>query len=356
MCQTTYFIRIKRYFSIRITRILITTDQRVMGNHTSTGNETTKAPCTTAFTTGKLDITSGQRAILIAIDLSILFVNLCANGLSIYALLKSQQIKRRPSISLLVYLCMSDCCFAITAQTLFAVKIFHPELPCSFDLIVEFSSSVLADLSLCLVVLIAISRYIHTRHMIRVKQIITHTRVNIAFLLAFIVAGSMSLISLLADSNGDVDAYLQTEIFQTFIGVLLIVMVVLIYRRTELVAKRRKAVSSYMMHYTAYSEKVLRKIMLSTLCTLLPLRIPFFCSTVIKAVVSDRSGRRLSWWMQFTHLGCYALFCLSAGANALIFLYNNRHASKLIRFQWEKFLGIRKQGKSTLYFSLSTYN
>lgn len=323
-----------------------------MGNQTSAGgNKTTRATCTTAFTTGKLDITREQRAILIAIDMWILLINLCANLLSIYALVKSQQIKKRPSISLLVYLCTSDCCFAVTAQTLFAIKIFHPELPCLFDLIVEFSSSVLADLSLCLVVLIAISRYIHTRHMIRVKQIITHTRVNMAVTLAFVVATSMSLISLLANSKGDVDAYLQTEIFQTFIGVMLIVLVVVIYRRTELVAKRRKAVSKYIMHHTAYSEKVLRKIMLSTLCTLLPLRIPFFCSTVVKAVVSDRNGRRLSWWMQLTHLGCYALFCLNAGANALIFLYNNRNASKLIKFQWEQLTilaGIRKPGLFTL--------
>ena len=314
----------------------------------TTGNLSYQLPCTTAFTLGYLEITSEQTAVLIAIDLSILTINLCANSLSIYALIKSQEFRKRPSISLLVYLCVSDCSFAITAQTLFAVKIFHPELPCLYDLAVEFSSSVLADFSLCLVVLIAISRYVHTRHMIRVKQIITHTRVNISAVCAFLVASSMSLISLLADTNGDVDAYLQTEIVQTFIGVLLIVLVVLIYQRTELIAKRRKAVSKYMLHFTAYSEKVLRKIMLSTLCTLLPLRMPFFCSTVIKAVISDKSGQRLSWWMQFTHLGCYALFCLSAGANAIIFLYNNKHASKLIRLRWENCLacyGIRNSGK-----------
>ena len=187
--------------------------------------------------------------------------------------------------------------------------------------------------------------------MIRVKQIITHTRINISVLCAFLTALSMSLItSFLTDSNTDADVYLQVEIFQTSVGVALIILVVIIYRRTELIAKRRKAVSRYMLHFTAYSEKVLRKIMLSTLCTLLPLRIPFFCSTVIKAVVSDKTGSPLTWWMQFTHLGCYALFCLSAGANAVIFLYNNKHASKFIRQRWEDALiycGLRKQGMST---------
>lgn len=94
-------------------------------NETADSNNTFQLPYTTAFTLGNLDITSEQRAVLIANDLSILSVNLCANLLSIYALVKSQQIKKRPSISLLVYLCLSDCSFAITAQTLFAVKIFH---------------------------------------------------------------------------------------------------------------------------------------------------------------------------------------------------------------------------------------
>ena len=197
-----------------------------------------------------------------------------------------------------------------------------------------FPTEICKILPLCFVVLIAISRYIHTRHMIRVKYVITHTRVNIAAICSLGIASTLSTVSLAADSDTNVDVYLQIKIFETLIGVILNLTVVFIYRRSELVAKRRKAASNYTLHFTSYSEKVLRKIMMSTLFTLLPLRIPFFCSTVIKAVVSDKRGQNLSWWMQFTHLGCYSLFCLTAGANGAIFLYNNQQATKLISKQW----------------------
>ena len=244
-----------------------------------------KFTCTTPFTTGKLDITTNQRSSLFILDILILSVNLTANLAAIYALTKTQQLKRRPSIYLILYLCMSDCSFAISAQILFAVKIFNPELPCIYDLLFEFLSSVLADLSLCLVVLISVSRYLHTRFMLRVKLIITHFRVRISLCLAILVAAMFSSISLFGSTYGDINVYLQTEIFSTAVGVLLIICVAAIYRQTELIAKRRKAASHYELRFACFSEKVLKKIMISTLATLLPLRIPFFGSTVFK--VSD---------------------------------------------------------------------
>lgn len=308
-------------------------------NSTLIANDTKKVNCTTPFTTGKLDITENQRSSLFCIDLLILLFNMVANFSAIYALLHSQHIKRKPSMMLLLALCFSDCCFSIFAQILFAIKIFNPELPCIYDLTFEFLSTVLADLSLCLVVLIAISRYIHTRHMIRVKVIITRARVRLSIFASFILASIVSSVTVFSNTYGDADLYLRTEIIHTFIGVTIIMMVVIIYRKTEEIAKRRKAaLTSSEFHYTHYSQKVLRKIMLSTLCTLLPLRIPFFSSTVYKALISEKQGKRLTWWMQYTHLGCYAIFCLSAGANAVIFLYNNKTARKVIRFQLEVFL------------------
>ena len=311
-----------------------------------------KSKCITPFTTGYFDISYGLRATLIVIGIIILAVNICANWMAIYTLLKQQYIKRHPSVKLLLFLCFNDCCFALTAETLTAIKIFIPELTCVFDLASLFLQTTLADTSLWLVVLIAVSRYIHTRHLIRVKQIITHTRVNIAVGCVFMISLFLSTCSVIGSSYGNVPVHIVIEICQTLIGVLLIVLTVAIYHQTELIAKKRKTCANHLLYYTAYSEKVLRKIKMSTLLTLLPLRIVFFCSTVVKALILDKNLADVSYWTLFVHFVCHAVYCLTAGTNALIFLFNNKDASALIWMQFGRllyFIGIRKQGKGFNY-------
>lgn len=318
-------------------------------------NNTTS--CATPFTTGKLQISAGQKEFIVFLDFGILAITLCASSVSIHALHVSQQTKKKPSINLLFYSCLSDVIFAISAQTLFSVKIFHPEYPCSYDLMVEVVSNVFGDLSLLIVILVALSRYVHTQHMIRVKQMITHARVHVAVGCAFCFSCVLSSVQIFAEAYMDVNVHLQIEIIQTAYGVGLLVLVVMIYRRSEIIANRRidATKGNDTLHFTSFSAKVLRKIMLSTLCTLLPLRIPFFCTTVMKAVLWDKNRVPLSRWMQFFHLLSYLIYCSSAGANAMIFIFNNKSANKIMKIKWETFLlwsHLQKPGKSLFISSL----
>ena len=321
-----------------------------------TENTSMNRPYMTECTNDEVIYFSKQlRAVLITVDLSILSFNLVVTVLVMYTLIQLNVLKKKPLLSLLFYLCLSDCSFAVTAQTLFAIKLFHPKLPRLYNMFAVMTSTILADLSLIFVVYIAIARYIHTRYMIPAKQIITRTRVNIAAACGFVVAVALSTISFIAESYTCQNVHLVLKIFGTFVGVVLVCLVVVIYICSELVAKRRTTLCNYVFQSAAYSEKVLHKIMLSTLFALLPLRIPYFCSAILKATLIDKQRVRLSWWIQTIHLTCYAVYCLNPAANSVIFLYNNKRASSIVRKQWVNCLTYVGRHGNCLFIYLFIY-
>ena len=282
--------------------------------------------CITPFATRTRRLKDASETFLINLDILILIFDIFFSSLGMYLLKTTRNFKRKYCLWLLYHLYLNDIIFAVTTQTLYAIKLFKPELPCIYDILWSFVTLTIANASLSLVVAVAIIRLISTKYSLHITTILSKIKSRIILFLAYFIGFSINILMTVGAIINDV--YL-IHLPAVLTDILFPIAIPLIYLRAVQISRKRRE-SSYFKSQRSLVEAALRRGMYATILTYLPVRLPYFISSTYKMVYTIEFENDSNYALQLVHSSCFLIFCLTPVGNVVLYFMSDRRARRRI--------------------------
>ena len=256
-----------------------------------------------------------------------------ANATLIHVLLKTKQTKSITN-RLILLMNVSDICTGVVGYPcIAAVYLITTEgrRNCKFELVTQFTTLLFAYLSFCLLMGVAIDRYIRVTKLNRYNVYMNHSRMKVVLAAGCLLSISISIVSTVFASS----FYLKIVLNASNLSSLSLVFIVY-----TLVAKRLRVHSGNInQHSTDINSQDIkqRKMLRSTktvrilLGTLLVLYAPYNVVSVIWTYYRFYVNVNPGILLNILELLSYIFIFSNAGINAMIYCYGNSVTRKYVR-------------------------
>lgn len=286
-------------------------------------NETTTLHHCESLYDGKLYLTDTYKLILIIFNVTIMGLNVIVNGAVIYILLRRKLLKN-PSMRLIFYLSLSDCCVALFAQPIFAVMLidFSTSESCMFDTIAQFIIVTLIHISGYIIVIVGFDRYCRLRYLNRYSEIIDSCKINLFVAIAICLSllhGVLSVVGTLMDTF-EIINFVSVGID---LCTLLFTFTLYICSMSTMKRHRRNSVHKKMLKNT--NAKV-NSMSSRILIALFIFYAPYIIFALMHHWLIDTSSGASRENFNFALFIGYQLICVNSTANGFIFLSLNKES------------------------------
>ena len=153
-------------------------------NKSVTNNDT--FVCESAFD-GKIYVGESLIYVFAVLLIAIAVLNIILNSAVVYALHATEQLEN-PSLQLIMFLCISDCCSAVFTQPLYVYMLLtFKYYSCDIDSAVEFLSKLFAKISAYIVGLIGYDRCFRLKYLNSYPLMVRSWKVYVSVLIAILV-------------------------------------------------------------------------------------------------------------------------------------------------------------------------
>ena len=263
-------------------------------------------------------------ACLALTNMAIMLVNVIANGLVIYVLIKTRQISN-VTCKLVFLLSMTDLLISGVAQPLYTLELYFSS--CSVNIASVFASVFLAHLSGYTIAIIGIDRYIRIKYYSKFKTIWTTRVVLVLFYVECILALFQALIMTIDSSLNKEQVIAPVYISMDSIVLATIILLQLQTIRTSNALYNESTIST-LDRIDKKITKLSMRIMLLLCFFLLPYT-PLFnvLRSTIKYQLNDNERSVLDFVTSLSILFAYA----NSFANGVLFLMTNVKAKRFFR-------------------------
>ena len=294
----------------------------IADNNNSFGIDINKRWCTTSFSTATLHLSFIDELFFVMSDMFVLIANIIFSTAAIHILKTTKHFRRKRCLWLMYHLYLNDIIFTVVSQALYLFKVVTPGLECIYDLIFWFTSSLLANTSLALIVVVSSLRFMCTKYLVRMQMMLNKRRSWYLLICSFLFGVLITFIGILGASFNSVTLiHLPASISD----ILVPLVIPIIYGKATAIAKQRR-ISSYFLERRGETEIILRRGMFVTLAVYLPFRLPFFLISTYKMLYTVHLDYVSNRQLQFTHSACFLIYCMAPVGNSLLYFLSDRRA------------------------------
>ena len=288
------------------------------------------SPCTNSVFQWIYDTSDGQNAILIACSVLLIPATTLANILVVYTVVKTKQTKQGVN-DLFICLSVSDTFIAVACELplMILLTAYRRTRNCILELWIQYSSSLLCNLSGMIILSIAIDRYIQTLRAIKMKFYRKSNWSKYFMVLSVTVSSMVAGLDVLGTLMTDY-SWVNTAI--QLVQLIVIVIICLLYIMTYYNVSKNRRQQGKVLYVRRSNQHgrpnvpYIRAMIVTTIMILGSLLICYFPLLITGIITAVRSigGTNATTPRNFWNYLSFFFGFTSSLLSALIFLYRNK--------------------------------